>query len=194
MLKISRIRPCENNKSCSIHHNEPNKISFAFVWISTIFYTFYKFLQNWNSNEDEHLRRGPYKETGLCNWVPRPWEAAAPTKFQRAGRAPGRGGGVARAPAHLGRGGERGWREDGSGEGARRRPAVEPAAARAPERLRLQVNNKWTGGVNCYLGKVLGGSGCKGNDRRRGCSGGGGGDGGMEEGGGARGRRMGRFL
>jgi hypothetical protein len=30
VLKISRITPCENNKHCSIHHNEPNKIRFAF--------------------------------------------------------------------------------------------------------------------------------------------------------------------
>jgi hypothetical protein len=41
------------------------------------------------------------------------------------------------------------------------------------------VNNKRPWGVKCYLGKVLGGSGCKGNGRRRRCSGGG--NGGMEE-------------
>jgi hypothetical protein len=33
MLKISRIRPCEYNKSCSIFHNKSNKIGFAFFWI-----------------------------------------------------------------------------------------------------------------------------------------------------------------
>jgi hypothetical protein len=75
----------------------------------------------------------------------------------------------------------------------RRRPAAVAAAARAPARLRLGVNNKRPWGVKCYLGKVLGGSGCKGNGRRRGCSGGGG-YGGMGEDGGAWGRRMGRFL
>jgi hypothetical protein len=31
MLKISRIRLCEYNKSCSIFHNESNKIKFAFL-------------------------------------------------------------------------------------------------------------------------------------------------------------------
>jgi hypothetical protein len=43
MLKISRIRPWEYNKSCSIFHNESNKISFAFFWI---FYDFLCILQN----------------------------------------------------------------------------------------------------------------------------------------------------
>jgi hypothetical protein len=33
MLKISRIRPCEYNTSCSIFHNESNKIGLAFFWI-----------------------------------------------------------------------------------------------------------------------------------------------------------------
>jgi hypothetical protein len=42
MLKISRIRPCEYNKSCSILHNKSNKIGFAFF---RIFYDFLRILQ-----------------------------------------------------------------------------------------------------------------------------------------------------
>jgi hypothetical protein len=30
MLKIFRIKPCENNKSCGISLHEPNKIDLAF--------------------------------------------------------------------------------------------------------------------------------------------------------------------
>jgi hypothetical protein len=40
MLKLFRIKPCENNKSCSIHHNEPNKIGLEF------FLNFLNFLCN----------------------------------------------------------------------------------------------------------------------------------------------------
>jgi hypothetical protein len=40
MLKIFRIKPCENNKSCGIFLPEPNKIGFAFFWI------IYNFLRN----------------------------------------------------------------------------------------------------------------------------------------------------
>jgi hypothetical protein len=42
MLKISRIRPCEYNKSCIILCNESNKIEFAFF---QIFYEFLRILQ-----------------------------------------------------------------------------------------------------------------------------------------------------
>jgi hypothetical protein len=42
MLKISRIRPCEYNKSCSIFHHEFNKVYFA---IFCIFYEFLHILQ-----------------------------------------------------------------------------------------------------------------------------------------------------
>jgi hypothetical protein len=107
----------------------PKKLVLHFSEVSTIFYTFYKFLQKWNTIEVEHLRRGPCKELELRNWVPWPWKAAAPAEFLRAGRAPGRGGGGAWPHAHLGRGGVRGLSGEGSSEGARRRPAVTPAAA-----------------------------------------------------------------
>jgi hypothetical protein len=59
MLKISRIRPCENNKSCSILHNKSNKIGFEISEFSTIFYIFYKFLQIGNTIEVEVLHGGP---------------------------------------------------------------------------------------------------------------------------------------
>jgi hypothetical protein len=43
MLKISRIGPCEYNKSCSIFHHEFNKIEFVIFWI---FYDFLRILQD----------------------------------------------------------------------------------------------------------------------------------------------------
>jgi hypothetical protein len=52
--------------------------------------------------EDASLLLGPWKEIGTRNWVPQPWEVAAPAKFRRAGRAPGRGSGGAQPQAHLG--------------------------------------------------------------------------------------------
>jgi hypothetical protein len=54
----------------------------------TIFYAFYKFLQKEYTIEDASLLLGPWKEIGTRNWVPRPWEAAVPAKFQRAGALP----------------------------------------------------------------------------------------------------------
>jgi hypothetical protein len=57
MLKISRIRLCEYNKSCSIFHHESNKVEFAFFSeFSTIFYAFYKFQQMGYTIEDVSLR------------------------------------------------------------------------------------------------------------------------------------------
>jgi hypothetical protein len=72
------------------------------------------------------------QESGKCNWVPRLWEAAAPAEFRRAGRAPGRGGGGARTPAHLGHGGDRVVSGEAAGDGARRRPAVDSRRAAVP--------------------------------------------------------------
>jgi hypothetical protein len=80
------------------------------------------------------------------------------------------------AHAHLGPGCSWSWGRKLAGVGNPRRPAAVTAAARAPARLRLVVDNKWTGGVECYLGKVLGGVVWNGDDRRRRCSGGGGND------------------
>jgi hypothetical protein len=109
--------------------------------------------------EDEHLRRGPCTETELCNWVPRSWEAAAPAEFQRAGRAPGRGGVWARTHAHLGRGGERGLSREGSGEGERRWPAVTPAAAAVSGGERAMPSNGGRHKLLWLLGSELEGLG-----------------------------------
>jgi hypothetical protein len=103
------------------------------------------------------LRRGPCKETELCSWVPRPWEAAAPAEFRRAGRTPGRGGGGARTHAHLGRGGERGLSGKGSDEGARRRPAVAPTAGCGPGGGRAMPHNGWWHKLLWLLGSRSGG-------------------------------------
>jgi hypothetical protein len=93
--------------------------------------------------EDGIFHRDPCKESGQCNWVPRPREAAAPAEFRRAGRASGWGGGGARTPAHLGRGGERGVSGEASSEGARRRPAMAPAAGCGPGDGREMPCNGW---------------------------------------------------
>jgi hypothetical protein len=59
MLKMSRIRLCEYNKSCCIFHIESNKIGLAFFWI---FYDFICILQV-SANGVYYWR---------CNFVPRP--------------------------------------------------------------------------------------------------------------------------
>jgi hypothetical protein len=61
MLKISRIRTCENNKSCSIFNHKSNKIGFA---IFRILYNFLHILQV--SAKLHHYRR--------CTLAPRPSE------------------------------------------------------------------------------------------------------------------------
>jgi hypothetical protein len=137
----------------------PTELVLHFSEFSTIFYTFYNFLQKCNTIEDELLRRGPCTESGPRNWVPRPWEAAALAEFRRAGRTPGRGGGGARSPAHLVRGGERGSSGDSSGGGARRRPAVAPAAGCGSGRERAMSSNGWRHKLLWLLGSGLEGLG-----------------------------------
>jgi hypothetical protein len=102
----------------------PTKFRLKFSEFPTIFYTFYKFLQKENTIEDASLLLGPWKEIGTRNWVPRPWEAAAPAKFRRAGYAPDRGTARGGPQAHQGAIGGRGWGRDVTGAGARRWPAA----------------------------------------------------------------------
>jgi hypothetical protein len=134
----------------------PKKLVLQFFEFYTIFYTFYKFLQNCNTIEDELLRRDPCKDSGPRNWVPRPWEAAAPAEIRLAGRAPGRGGGGARSQAHLGRGEDRGSSGDSSGGGARRRSAVAPAASCGSGGGCAMSSNGWRRKLLGLLGSRLG--------------------------------------
>jgi hypothetical protein len=99
-----------------------------------IFYAFYKFLQIGYTIEDETLRLGPWKNSGPCNWVPRPTGQRARLKSGGSGGAPGRETGRGGPHAHLGLIGSHGWGRDVAGAGARRWPAVVAAAARAPTR------------------------------------------------------------
>jgi hypothetical protein len=114
MLKISRIRPCEDDKSCCILHNESNKFGFAFL---RFFYNFIRILQvsaksvtlfkkQLTSRSLELLiphkstlgsRFRPCRNLGARNWVPgrrpaavRPnsGEPAAGTSRARAGNDP----------------------------------------------------------------------------------------------------------
>jgi hypothetical protein len=65
---------------------------------------------------------------GGLQFGPWPWEAAMPAKFQRAGRATGRGNGRARPWAHLGPVGGRCWGGNRVGVGARRKSAAATVA------------------------------------------------------------------
>jgi hypothetical protein len=130
------------------------------VWhfseISTIFYSFYKFLQKEYTIEDASLLLGPWKEIGTRNWVPRPWEAAAPTKFRRDGCTPGRGSDGARPHAHLGPEGGRSWGGGAAGVGARRWPAVATAAARGSDEDGTWLDNARPWEVHRGLGERVG--------------------------------------
>jgi hypothetical protein len=128
MLKISRIRPCEYNKSCSTLHDESNKIEFAFFWF---FYDFVWILQNLaihNYYWSFILRLGPWKEVdphrhtfglriklwkvlGPSHWVPGTSGRCGSGKCRWTGGAPGRGRGQGGPQAHLGRVGA--WRLGG---------------------------------------------------------------------------------
>jgi hypothetical protein len=129
MLKVFRIRPCENNKSCSIFHHESNKIGFAFSDFSTIFYAIYKKQQNHFTIGVTLLQGGPRKEVWLCNVAPGVPGSGGPAKFRpTAGRGrPGTGGGGALGP--------RGpipvlvWGREDSSEGWNRRPGTVAIAA-----------------------------------------------------------------
>jgi hypothetical protein len=69
MQKLSETSSGKNNKSCSIFHNESNKIKFAFFWI------FYDLLCNLQDSEnsntiwDSLLPRGPWKGSGSYKYT-----------------------------------------------------------------------------------------------------------------------------
>jgi hypothetical protein len=76
MLKISRIRPYENNKSCSILHLESKKIKFEFFLIS---YDFIRILQVSAKGQtlfQNTISRRPLKRFNPLQCCPWPWPAA----------------------------------------------------------------------------------------------------------------------
>jgi hypothetical protein len=130
MLKYPKSDLVRITKVVGFLSMNPTKLVLQFSEFPTIFYTFYKILQSSNTIEDGIYHRDPCKESGKCNWVPRPWEAAAPAEFRRAGGAPGRASDGTRLGSHLGSTGGRSWDGGAAGVGDRRRPAAVAAAAR----------------------------------------------------------------
>jgi hypothetical protein len=134
----------------------PTKLVLHFSEFPTIFYAFYKSLQKKYTIEDASLLLGPWKEIGTHNWVPRPWEAAAPAKFRRAGCAPGRGSGGARPHAYLVLEGGQSWGGGAAGVGARRWPAVAAVAARGSSEDGAGLDNARPWEVHWGLGERVG--------------------------------------
>jgi hypothetical protein len=172
MQKLSRNNSGKNNKSCRIFHNESNKIEFAFLWISTILYAFYKIQQFTTTIEDALLRLDPWnflqslnntptshktprEEKWGRNWVPGPRGGAGSPESIGSSGAPGRVRGGARPEAHLGPVGGRSWVEGVAGAGARRWPPAAAAAGRIPARRGRTDGKTRLGKVLWVLGGVL---------------------------------------
>jgi hypothetical protein len=151
MLKILRIQPCENNKSCIIFHRKSNKIGFAFFWF------FYDFLRNLQESAKctslfkIRFAAGTlesFKLLHMCLCFAKrpsgrfftsqsgPWAAVSGglAKFRRtAGRGrPGAGGGGALGP--WGPISVLAWAGEGPARQVRRRPGAVAAAACVPTR------------------------------------------------------------
>jgi hypothetical protein len=148
MLKISRIGPCEHNKSCSTLHHEFNKNGFAFFWIvynflgilqvvanSVYYWRIILRLSPWKELDSHRYAPGsrikPSKDLGPRNWVPRSSGQRGSGQRRRTDGAPGRGKGRGRPQAHLGRVGARRLGGEGTDGGVQRWPAATAAAARA---------------------------------------------------------------
>jgi hypothetical protein len=140
----------------------PTILVLQFSEFSMIFYTFYKILQSCNTIEDGILHRNPCKESRLCNWVPRPWEAARlrPIPASRRRSRPGKRWGVTVGSPRVDgwseceRGSLRRWRAAAAGVGTRagRRwegNAVQWVAAQASVATREQAC-----GVGCTGGRA----------------------------------------
>jgi hypothetical protein len=160
-----------------------------FSEFSTIFYTFYKFLQNCITIEDVLLHRdpqkdlnhykqalglliNPQKETGPRNWVLGRGGTAGSPESRRLRPRSRAGSGSGRAGAHLGPIGGRGWGKRVAGAGVRRRPVVVAAAARSPARRRLGLDKVWAGRAKQELGEALSNSHGAGVERSKGLGGG----------------------
>jgi hypothetical protein len=161
MLKISRIRPYEYNKSCVFFTTNPTKLSLHFSEFSTIFYAFYKiqpkvehYLRSifhrgpWKTfqtyTQASGSRKTPWKELAACNWVPGHGCRRRRPKFRCSGAGIGRGKGGRWLGAHhasvwgFGRGG------GVPGGGVPRRRPVPIAGASAPV---WWVARRWLGSV-----------------------------------------------
>jgi hypothetical protein len=108
----------------------PTKLGLHFSEFCTIFYAFYKFRQKGYTIEDITLRLGPWKDSGPCNWVPRPTGRRARRKSGGSGGAAGWGMARGRMHAHLGWVGGLGSGGGVAGVGFRRWPAAVAAEAR----------------------------------------------------------------
>jgi hypothetical protein len=137
----------------------PTKLVLQFSKFSTIFYAIYKNQQNYNTIGDVVLRRSPCnfskshtsalrshktlrKDLGACNGVPGRGRRRARRNSGSSDGSPGRGTTVGCAHAHLGPGCSWSWGGKLPGVGNRRWPATVTAAARAPAKIRLEVDNK----------------------------------------------------
>jgi hypothetical protein len=116
MFKISKIRPYENNKSCSILHHESNKIGCEIFFI---FYNVLGILQDSVIHMyyfSYHLVVRPLKRFALLQCGPWPWPAAreAEIRWLRRGDWLGKVGKTTRDSPRFGLGA---W----LGSGSRRR-------------------------------------------------------------------------
>jgi hypothetical protein len=158
MLKISRIRACDNNKSCSILHKESSKFGFAFflnfLQFSTHFTSFCKVATLLKmcfalrpSERSKTLQPGPrFVDKPLeRNWTlqlgPWPRGTVGSPEFRRLARE-GKGSGSSRSSPRT-------YWWPGLGQGCRRRESsTVAAAARYLARRRLGVDNARPWGVH----------------------------------------------
>jgi hypothetical protein len=168
MPKISRIRPCEYNKSCSTCHQKSNKIKFAFVWIFCDFLRILQVSAIWKHYWRYILRWGPWKELGPSNVALGHGRQRGRPNSGDSDEGIGReivGGG---ARAHLGLiWAGFGVREAGGGRGQRRGPEA-AAAASIPARRREVPSNARCFELLWGLGEVLGRSSGWGIEQGRG--------------------------
>jgi hypothetical protein len=124
--------------------------------------------------EDVTLRRGPRKDLGPRNCVPRPTGRRARRKLGGSGGAPGRVKVRGRVHGHLGWVGGLGSGGGVTGVGARRWPAAAAAVARGSGEEGAWLGNARPWEVQCVLGKRVGQLAGGGSERSGELTGGGG--------------------